>query len=135
MNTQENVSNNESLGLQFKVSYNLSSEYTFKGRAYRVRFGCHKSCVREDYLMQEVKTVGTVMNYYQGHHEFPPQEVMDLFNESRPFPLIPARWTEDFLEVEYLINNKVYSSKEYTLPLKEDERSFYYLPYWEGTKR
>ena len=88
---------------KFKVSYDMESEYTYKGKTYRVRVGAHKSNTRSDYFQTIVKCVGTVMHRdTSGFHEFPDAEVVALFSE-RLFgvPIVGAKWSEDFSDVLY----------------------------------
>lgn len=91
---------------QFKVSYDLESEYTYKGVTYRIRYGAHRGNCSKEYFPEKVKLIGTVTHQASGDaatgfHVFPDPEAVEVFSKMFEVPLVGARWTETFSDLEY----------------------------------
>ena len=109
----------------FQVSYDYKALYELGVRSYHIRVGAHRSHAGSDASFELAKAeVGTVM-LSDNPFSFPTKEAVRIFSEMRGYPLVGARYSEDFSSVEY---------DGETPALKEEEGTVFYLPYWEATK-
>lgn len=108
---------------QFKVSYDLESEYTYNGVTYRIRYGAHRLNSAKDYFPEKVKLIGTVTHdanadRTKSFHVFPDPEVVDIFSKMFEVPLVGARWTDTFSDLEYQGQRGDLWEDEYSVYLK-----------------
>ncbi len=114
---------------KFVVSYDLEAEYDFQGKRYRIRVGAHRSLTNPEYFPKIVKCIGTVMHHdHREFHTFPDREVVKVFSEMEGFPLVGARWKDDYSDVEYDGERGDLWGDEHTVYLKAHALKFRTIP-------
>lgn len=90
--------------LEFKVSYDMESEYICGGRRYRARLGAHISNTSQKYLPEIVSQIGTVRHDAYGLNdsfEFPTENVIKIFSDAFKVQMIGAKYGQDLKTLIY----------------------------------
>lgn len=122
--------------LQFDVSYDLCSRYKSSEAGefllYKIREGVHLDNHGSETLPAILMTVGTVMNEYRGHGEFPPDEVVKKLSDTRNgIRYFAARWDEKYEKVFYKIDGSEISSDYFRPAVIQQGNTFWYKPYFD----
>lgn len=124
------------MNLQFVVSYDLCSTYKDSGigewHSYKIRDGVHPSLHEPESLPAIVMTVGTVMNEYRGHGEFPPDEVVRKLSDTRNgVRYFGAKWDEKYEKIFYNIEGQAVSSDYFRTAVQHQGDVIWYKPYFD----
>ena len=135
--------------IRFVVSYDLESEYVYRGVHYRLRVGAHRGCTRPDYYPVVCSQIGTVrFGDTRRAHEFPGLEAIEALTtrrarrvmqddgtfaryemtETPAMRLLAARWTPDYSHLEVYDPHPTPSPSQ--LPQLVDDGSTVWLREW-----
>jgi len=115
---------------KFKVSYRGAADYTFQGREYVVRSFAHDDGhYNGNYYETGIEPFVGCVSDRREFHTFPPQEVIEAFQEEHP-GIVGAKYAEDsFKDIEYTDHRQIWIKENDSTVYAGWMEKYFHAPY------